>query len=190
MTTPALQQDRTRLTPRDWIAAGFRALAEGGAPALRVEPLARGLGTSKGSFYWHFADLAALKAQMVALWQRLAEEEITASVMASGAEGRGALQALIGRISVAPPAAYGGAGVEPALRGWARTEPHVAQAVAAMDARRLVVLEGFFAQAGHADPAQAARLFYAATLGLMDLRLTTGADMRAGLEAQLDALLP
>lgn len=190
MTPTALPQDRTRLTPRDWIAAGFRALVAGGEGGLRVEPLARGLGASKGSFYWHFTDLAALKAQMIALWERLAEEEITATLRASGAEGRGALLALIGRISVIPPEGYGGAGIEPALRAWARSDAAVARAVQAMDARRLAVLEGFFAQGHHPAPAQAAALFYAATLGLMELRLTTGADMRAGLAAQLDALLP
>ncbi|MEH6751885.1 MAG: TetR family transcriptional regulator, partial [Paracoccaceae bacterium] len=36
--------------------AGLAALAEAGPVALKAEPMARRLGTTKGSFYWHFAD--------------------------------------------------------------------------------------------------------------------------------------
>ena len=38
-----------RLTREDWILAGFRALSTSGTTALRVEPVARVLGTTKGS---------------------------------------------------------------------------------------------------------------------------------------------
>ncbi|MFN3661424.1 TetR family transcriptional regulator [Yoonia sp.] len=41
----------------DWLMAGFRALASHGPSALRAAALARDLGTTKGSFYWHFKDL-------------------------------------------------------------------------------------------------------------------------------------
>ena len=48
-------------TPRSsWIDAGLRALAAGGPDAVRIEPLARALGVTKGGFYWHFDDRWAL----------------------------------------------------------------------------------------------------------------------------------
>ena len=55
---------KLRLGPEDWVMAGFRALAADGPQAVRAETLARGLGATKGSFYWHFKDLAALHQAM------------------------------------------------------------------------------------------------------------------------------
>ena len=55
--------------PDDWAAAALTALADGGLAAVRVEALAPGLGASKGSFYWHFADRAALVDAALALWE-------------------------------------------------------------------------------------------------------------------------
>ena len=50
-----------RLSVDDWIQAGFAILADGGPNALRVDRLCERLGVTKGSFYWHFADLAAYR---------------------------------------------------------------------------------------------------------------------------------
>ena len=40
----------------DWVRAAGRRLAAGGIGAVAVETLARDLGVTKGSFYWHFRD--------------------------------------------------------------------------------------------------------------------------------------
>ena len=44
----------------DWVEAARSAMVEGGIDAVAVEPLARRLGVTKGSFYWHFKDRRAL----------------------------------------------------------------------------------------------------------------------------------
>ncbi len=54
----------TRLNSDRWIAAGFDALRQAGPQALAAEPLARRLGTTKGSFYWHFKDVPAYHARL------------------------------------------------------------------------------------------------------------------------------
>ncbi len=185
------ERSRTRLSVGDWVAAGFRALVAGGPSALKVESLARSLGATKGSFYWHFADLADLRSRMITLWQRLGEAEITGAIRASGLKGSAALAALIDRISISPHENLGGAGAEPAIRAWALEDPVVAEAVARVDSARLEVLQIFFLEAGlPAERAkQSAEIFYASFLGLEALRLTTCVDMRASLEAQLAALI-
>src|SRR5689334_10739231 len=57
-----------RLDAEAWVTAAFDALAEGGIDAVRVEPLAKALAITKGSFYWHFADRRALIDAMLTTW--------------------------------------------------------------------------------------------------------------------------
>ena len=64
-------------TPRSsWIHEGLRALAAGGPDAVRIEPLARALGVTKGGFYWHFADRRALLDEMLDAWERAGVDEV------------------------------------------------------------------------------------------------------------------
>lgn len=48
------------LSKADWTEAALAALARDGLASVAVEPLALQLGTTKGSFYWHFTDRADL----------------------------------------------------------------------------------------------------------------------------------
>ena len=61
---------RQRLSREAWAAAGLRALTDGGVAAVAVEPLAASLGTTKGSFYWHFSDREELVREVRARLQR------------------------------------------------------------------------------------------------------------------------
>jgi AcrR family transcriptional regulator len=54
----------------DWVDAAYRRFNEGGLAAVRVEAVARDLGATKGSFYWHFADRAALVHAVMERWER------------------------------------------------------------------------------------------------------------------------
>jgi AcrR family transcriptional regulator len=58
------------LGKEDWIREALFAIAEGGSGAVAVEPLAKRLGATKGSFYWHFADRQALVGEALAFWER------------------------------------------------------------------------------------------------------------------------
>jgi len=66
----------TRLSPEKWIDAGFAALIAHGPASLAAEPLARALGTTKGSFYWHFKDVPAYHAALVRDWHTNALSEV------------------------------------------------------------------------------------------------------------------
>ena len=54
--------------------AAYRAMAEGGIGAVAVEPLARRLGVSRGSFYWHFEDRRSLVEAVLGRWEEEATE--------------------------------------------------------------------------------------------------------------------
>jgi AcrR family transcriptional regulator len=61
---------KSMLSREDWIAAALDALTEGGVPAVAVEPIAKRLGVTKGSFYWHFKDRDQLLAATMETWER------------------------------------------------------------------------------------------------------------------------
>ena len=61
-----------RLTRSAWLDHGLRTLARQGADALKVGPLATALNVSRGSFYWHFKDIADFRTQLLQSWQELA----------------------------------------------------------------------------------------------------------------------
>lgn len=69
-TTVDLRNDRTRLSSADWETGALDLLAEQGVAAVAVEPLARRLGVTKGSFYWHFPSREALLKAALERWEK------------------------------------------------------------------------------------------------------------------------
>lgn len=52
-----------------WERAAYEAIRSGGLAAVSIERLARELGVTKGSFYWHYADRAALIEAALRRWE-------------------------------------------------------------------------------------------------------------------------
>jgi AcrR family transcriptional regulator len=72
------RQQRTpngRLSVDDWVQAGFAILAEEGIKALKVDRLSRRFSVTKGSFYWHFTDIATYRAALAQAWGELRDED-------------------------------------------------------------------------------------------------------------------
>jgi len=65
------------LTRADWISGAWKMLGEKGVEGVRVEPLARRLGVTKGSFYWHFKGRQELIEALVDYWFSLWDHEIS-----------------------------------------------------------------------------------------------------------------
>ena len=66
---PLMRNDKATLTADDWERAALELIAERGVQALAIEPLARRMGITKGSFYWHFASREALLEQALHRWE-------------------------------------------------------------------------------------------------------------------------
>ena len=61
---------KTSLTAEAWAEAALDAVAAGGLDAVAVEPLARRLKVTKGSFYWHFSNRDELIQAALELWEQ------------------------------------------------------------------------------------------------------------------------
>jgi len=71
-----------RLSATDWAAAALDLIAEEGVRAVAVEPLARRLGVTKGSFYWHFPSRDALLQAALERWEQVELDELFAQLEA------------------------------------------------------------------------------------------------------------
>lgn len=183
--------DKQKLDKTAWILAGFRALSERGSGALKAEALARELGVSKGSFYWHFANIKAFQVAMIDFWVAVATQGIIETVEAGAETAAERLALLIELATEPPPAEVGGRRVGGAIRCWGRADAAVAVRLRAVDSARIDYCAKLFKAHGQAV-AQArlnGRLLYAALIGLEQLDLEELAQFRGDLQAQLRVLL-
>ena len=65
--------ERARLSAADWEQGALDLIASQGLGAVAVEALARQLGVTKGSFYWHFPTREALLKAALLRWENQAE---------------------------------------------------------------------------------------------------------------------
>jgi AcrR family transcriptional regulator len=121
------------LHPDDWIRAAQTRLSAQGIESVRIEVLARDLGVSKGSFYWHFRDRNDLLEKLLARW-----EDGELDWLNAAAEAGAAMQWANFIEKTSNPE---GMRMEVALRTWARRDERVAVRVAAIEKRkaRLIV---------------------------------------------------
>jgi AcrR family transcriptional regulator len=149
-----------QLSARDWLDQGLKVLAAKGFTALKAEPMAKAMGISRGSFYWHFADISAFHAELLSYWREVAAEQVIMSVEAS-AKDQPPLAALLRRTF------SGRLALERAVRSWAASDAGARNAVQAIDRRRLDYVADLITAEGLAsETAQArAQILYWAFLG-------------------------
>jgi AcrR family transcriptional regulator len=90
---------RARLSRDQWIDAAFQALTSHGPDAVAVEKVARTLGSTKGSFYWHFANRDELLQAALGRWEVLATERLISSVESSGEPAEVRLRRLVDSVT-------------------------------------------------------------------------------------------
>ena len=146
-------------TPRiEWIRQALRALADGGPDAVRVEPLARALGVTRGGFYWHFADRRALLDAVLDTWEQSTTEDVAERLESEGGDAHAKLQRLL---TLASPSVVK---TDLAIRDWARRDKTVAERLRRIDNRRMGYLRNLFSAFSHDTDEVEARSFLAFSL--------------------------
>jgi AcrR family transcriptional regulator len=149
----ATRSGKRLLTRDDWTRVAFDALA-GGVDAIAVDRLAKRLGATRGSFYWHFKDRQALVQAALDLWEREHTTELIpeAEAIADPAER---LRWVFREVYEQPVDA-----VEVALVS-AADDPLVAPAFARVTRARLEFLRRLFAELGLDEAEAEARAWLA-----------------------------
>jgi AcrR family transcriptional regulator len=137
------------LQPSDWIEAALARLSALGVDAVRIEVLARDLGVSKGSFYWHFRDRQDLLDNALIYWEQRALASLAVGEDTASAATR---WALIVQATADPSRIQ----LEASVRSWARRDVRVARRVAAVERRKAVLIADVLRDVGFAAPASQA----------------------------------
>jgi len=174
--TDSTRIDRSAATLKELAAKGAKVIvmAHFGRPQGKrapefslkplVEPLAKALAITKGSFYWHFADRRALIDAMLTAW---AEGRI--ATIREQAVDRGEPATVLRTLAdlYTHRANVRGLAVELAIRSLARSDDAAAKAVRSVDRERLRHVGALFAALGWpvADAQGRAVLFYSYLFG-------------------------
>lgn len=167
---------KRRLTREDWIKAALDVLVEEGIEGVRVDTLARQLGVTKGSFYWHFNSRDELLDALAESWGDTEGESLMREVLNLEADARTKLS-LLGAIYLRENyPAY-----ERAMRGWALNDARAADALKRAGARTMRTLERLYRELGFDENeaefrAQVHRLTGIGTLFGMELEMDSIAE--------------
>ena len=74
------KKERSTLSAGDWEQQALVLIAEKGIRAVAIESLAKRMGVTKGSFYWHFPNRDALLEQSLLRWEKHDEANLQASL--------------------------------------------------------------------------------------------------------------
>ena len=153
------------------------ALCEAGPAAIKAEPLAVRLGVSKGSFYWHFRDVAAFHDLLLSEWEARAVSRTEFEDGGAASQLRALAQDL------ADPAPE-----DLAIRSWAQSQQDARAAVRRVDEARLKLLRDLLGETGIENP-EMARILYAAAVGMTTLVAPRPDDPREAMGTLVDLVL-
>lgn len=161
---------------------GLTVLAESGVDAVRVEPLAKQMKVTKGSFYWHFKDRRDLLDAILAEWVEIDTNGIIKRVNQINADPKIKLLRLFELAIVdnglTPGLADGS--LESAIRAWATKDSKVAALMAQVDQQRLHYTKDLFIEIGfpEGEALARARLAYYSLVGEFTIGIKTNQAAR------------
>ncbi|HET9643684.1 MAG TPA: TetR/AcrR family transcriptional regulator [Burkholderiaceae bacterium] len=146
------------MTPERWVDAATGLLVDKGIDSVSVDVLARMLGVTRGSFYWHFKDRDDLLRNVLQAWREAATDQLTGRFEHNESDPRTLVKELLS-LPFRGRSAQRAARIELAIRGWARRDPVARQAVDDADARRLSYIAQVFSSLGFPIAEARARAF-------------------------------
>ena len=160
------KKERSTLSAGDWEQQALILIAQKGIRAVAVESLARHMGVTKGSFYWHFPNRDALLEQSLLRWEKHDAHNLQVA-LGEIDDPRERLRSFFRR-----------SGREQLTHDVYRSlctaadHPHVEPVLERVAARRMKHIQNAFVEIGFEDSeaAHRARLTYSAYLGFLQLQ--------------------
>ncbi len=130
---------RKQLTVEDWLKQALETLDNEGIHKVNVEYLARQLGVTKGSFYWHFKNHKTLIREMLDYWARTLTTNVIERSIQDSKDAKEIFFKLITIITTEKVGRY-----EAAIRAYARHDEIARSAIQKVDKQRLQFITGLF----------------------------------------------
>lgn len=152
----ATKKKSKRLSREDWLAAALEVLHGEGIAKVSIVRIARDLGVTSGSFYWHFKDRNDLLQGLLDFWVRSQTEAIFETVNQFKGTASERLFELMEILTLGEQGRY-----EVAVRAWAGFDDMAAEVVRGTDKRRIEWLRSTFCELGFSgnEAEMRARLF-------------------------------
>ncbi|MEP2978940.1 MAG: TetR/AcrR family transcriptional regulator [Lentilitoribacter sp.] len=145
---------RQRGSEEVWLNAAYEMLRENGIEAVKVMPLAKKLGLTRTSFYWHFTDRDALLEAMIRRW----EQKNTGNLInQTKAFAEAITEAMLNVFDCWLDENLFDARMDLAIRNWARNNKELQSRLDLADARRADALFEMFKKFGYDDAQAQAR---------------------------------
>jgi AcrR family transcriptional regulator len=156
--TKTSQSSRGQFGPADWIRAAQKILECRSIDSVRVEVLAKEMGVTKGSFYWHFKDRDDLLRRMLVAWRDEATERIIFNFESRGLSARELIRDLLS-LPFRGAAAQEAGSMELAIRAWARRDEMARSVLDEVDGKRLAYITRCFRALDFGLPEARSRAF-------------------------------
>jgi AcrR family transcriptional regulator len=167
--TPKTRKIRStpRLTADDWVKAASIMLAKNGIDAVRVEPLAKRMKVTKGSFYWHFKDRESLLRAVLNDWRRRATNAIIGRLDSADLSPKERLHKLL-ELHKNGEKAMVGASLEMSIRQWAKSDTIANETLMEIDTHRHLYIVSIYKELGFTSDSANSRAFllYSTMMGM------------------------
>ena len=175
-----------RMSRNDWIGAAIRELDERGVDGIKVVVLARKLGVTSGSFYWHFKDLPELLGALLDHW----EMDLTDRIIERSRAHDGPPQDRIFQL-MTQVIENNAAGLDHAISVWAGRDPEIRRTFERTIRKRLQHAAWMFRQTGFGERQAAirGRLMVAYLMGESSTLLKSDPRWRAIIRQEFEVLV-
>jgi AcrR family transcriptional regulator len=186
MELPMPPGSKKRLSRADWIRPALAALEEKGVDGVKIVTIAKQIGATSGSFYWHFQGLQDLLMSLLDFWER----ELTDTIIAAGKEFGGPPEQRILNLML-QVIEHDAAVHDHAISVWARRDPQVRAVYERTIGKRFDFASWMFKKAGFSNR-QAnirGRLMVAYLMGESSTMLKLNTKWRAVIRDEFDVLM-
>lgn len=178
---------KQKLGREEWLAAGLQLLWLRGAESIRAMRVAKALGVTTGSFYWHFKDLEDFKHALLKEWETEHIDKVITHFSRMESTPRKKLEAISMQVIEQRLGLYDGA-----IIAWASSDTEARKIAERVQSRRQEYIAQLFREVGFEkdDAYIRARILIAYHVGENVSKLRNKKDRHQSAKTAMEIICP